>query len=330
MSVSRPRAAGIALLVAAALLAAFAPALAPNDVSRQFTDLTYAPPMPPRVVDDEGRWHAPFVHPLRLVDRLERRFVEDRSTRVPLRWLTSGKLVTTAEGDAPWLPLGADALGRDVFARALRGARLSLGVAAVATLGSMLLGALVGALAGYAGGRVDEALMRVADFVLVLPAIYVVLALRAAMPLVLSNAQVFWTMGIVLALAAWPYPARGVRSVVAGERRKEYAEAAKAVGASPLRILLRHLLPAARGFLVVQAALLVPAFVITEATLSFVGLGFAEPTPSWGVMLQEAARVSVLVDAPWMLAPAIGIVIVVTAVHLAAGWRSDDRRAMAP
>ncbi len=324
MSASRARAAGLWLLATAALLAVFAPALAPNDVSRQFADLTYAPPMAPRLVDEAGRWHAPFVYPLRLVDRLERRYVEDRSTRVPLRWLTSGRLLTTGDDTAPWLPLGADALGRDVFARSLRGARLSLGVAAVAMFGSMLLGALVGAIAGYAGGRLDEALMRVADFVLVLPAIYVVLALRAAMPLVLSNAQVFWTMGFVLALAAWPYPARGVRAVVAGERRKEYAEAAKAAGASPLRILLRHLLPAARGFLVVQAALLVPAFVLTEATLSFVGLGFAEPTPSWGVMLQEAGRVSVLVDAPWMLSPAIGIVVVVAAVHLAAGSRWDN------
>lgn len=330
MTPPRARAAGIAVLAAVALLAAFAPALAPNDVSRQFPDLSYAPPMPPRIVDDEGRWHAPFVYPLRLVDRLERRYVEDRSTRVPLRWLTSGALVTTDGDAAPWLPLGADALGRDVFARALRGARLSLGVAAVAMLGAMCLGAMFGAIAGYAGGRVDEALMRAADFVLVLPGIYVVLALRAAMPLVLSNAQVFWTMGVVLALAGWPYPARGVRAVVAAERGKEYAEAARAAGASPLRILLRHLLPAARGFLLIQAALLVPAFVLTEATLSFVGLGFAEPTPSWGVMLQEAARVSVLVDAPWLLAPAVGIVIVVSAVHLAASPRSSGERPMAP
>lgn len=329
MTLPRARVLGIALLAATTLLSAFAPALAPNDVSRQFPDLAYAPPMPPRLVDADGRWHAPFVYPLRLVDRLERRYAEDRSTRVPLRWLTGGRLLTTAGAAPPWLPLGGDALGRDVFARALGGARLSLGVAAVALLGAILLGTGIGAAAGYAGGRADEALMRLADFVLVLPAIYVVLALRAAMPLVLTNAQVFWTMALVLALAAWPYPARGVRAIVAAERRKEYAEAAKAAGASPLRILLRHLLPAAEGYLFVQAALLLPAFVVTEATLSFVGLGFAEPTPSWGVMLQEAARVSVLVDAPWLLTPAAGIVIVVSAVHLAAGRHGAPERVIA-
>lgn len=324
------RTAGVALLAAAALVAALAPALAAHDVARQFPDYNYAPPMRPHVVAADGRWHAPFVYPLRLVDRLERRFVEDRTTRVPLRWFSGGVLVSADESHGPWLPLGADALGRDVFARVVRGARLSLGLAVVATLGALLLGASIGAVAGYAGGRVDEGLMRVADFVLVLPAIYVVLALRAAMPLVLSNTEVFWIVAVVLAIAGWPYPARGVRAIVAGERAKEYAEAAKAAGASPLRILLRHLLPAAAGFLAVQATLLVPAFILAEATLSFVGLGFAEPTPSWGVMLQDAARVNSLVDAPWLLTPALAIVFVVFAVHLAADADRVRQRAMMP
>lgn len=328
MSLSPPRRLGIAMLLLTGALAALAPAIAPNDVARQFTDFGYAPPMPPRIVGDDGRFHAPFVYPLRLIDRLERRYEEDRTTRVPLRWFMSGVLLSSGDARVPWLPLGGDALGRDVFARLLRGARWSIGVAAIATLGSILLGAAVGATAGFAGGRTDEALMRVADFVLVLPAIYLVLALRAAMPLVLSNARVFWTVTAVLALAGWPYAARGVRAVVSAERRKEYAEAAKAAGARPLRILLRHLLPAAAGFLAAQATLLLPAFILAEATLSFVGLGFAEPTPSWGVMLQDAAHISTLRDAPWLMAPAGGIIIVVVAVHLAVGGGDRWPRAM--
>jgi peptide/nickel transport system permease protein len=148
------------------------------------------------------------------------------------------------------------------------------------------------------------------------------------MPLVLGTGQVFWTVASVLALAGWPYPARGVRAVVAAERRKEYAEAAKAAGAGGWRILLRHLLPATRGFLLVQATLLLPAFILAEATLSFVGLGFPPPVPSWGVMLQEAAAVGALVDAPWLLAPAVGIVTTVLAVHLATGALPKDRRSI--
>jgi peptide/nickel transport system permease protein len=307
---------GWVLVAAIVMTSAAAPLIAPNDVSRQFRDLGYAPPMPPRLIDAEGRWHAPFVYPLRLADRLERRYEEDRTTRVPLRWFSGGVLVSTADARVPWLPLGADALGRDVLARVLRGAQLSLGVAALAVFGALCIGAFVGAVAGFAGGRLDDALMRVADFVLVLPAIYVVLALRASMPLVLSTAQVFWTVACVLALAGWPYPARGVRAVIAAERSKEYSEAARASGASRVRILVRHLMPATRGFLLGQATLLLPAFILAEATLSFVGLGFLEPVPSWGVMLQEAARVGALVEAPWLLAPAAAIVITVLAVHL--------------
>jgi len=123
----------------------------------------------------------------------------------------------------------------------------------------------------------------------------------------------------VFAAAGWPYAARGVRAIVAAESRKEYVEAARAMGAGPWRILLRHLVPASRGYLLVQALLLLPAFILAEATLSFVGLGFPEPNPSWGLMLQDAGRARLLAEAPWLAAPGAAIVLAVLAVHLAAG-----------
>lgn len=307
------------LLAAIALLSAGASIVAPNDPGRQFADLSYAPPMLPHLRAADGTWRRPFVYPLRLEHRLEHRFSEDRTRPVPLVWLTSGSLVSAGGPDTPWLLLGSDALGRDIFSRLVCGARLSLGVSLFAAAGALLLGALLGAVAGFAGGRVDDFLMRAADFVLVLPAIYVVIVLRAAMPLVLSTPQVFWTMVTVLAIAGWPYVARGVRAIVAAEKRKEYAEAARAIGAGSMRILLRHVLPATAGFLAVQSTLLLPAFILAEATLSFVGFGFAEPTPSWGVMLHDASQAGVLAESPWLLSPAIAIVISVLALHLAAG-----------
>ena len=136
------------------------------------------------------------------------------------------------------------------------------------------------------------------------------------MPLVLSPAEVFWIMTGVFALAGWPYAARGVRALVAAERRKEYAEAARALGAGPWRILIMHLLPATRGFLAVQATLLVPAFIAAEATLSYVGIGFPAPFPSWGVMLREAANIRVLAEAPWLLLPAGAIVLAILSLQL--------------
>jgi peptide/nickel transport system permease protein len=179
-----------------------------------------------------------------------------------------------------------------------------------------VIGALVGAVAGYAGGLIDELLMRAAELVVVLPVIYLVLVFRAAMPLVLPPLAIFLLLGGVLALAGWPQVARGVRGVVAAERAREYAEAARALGASPARIVVRHLLPAALPFLGTQLLLLLPAFILAEATLSFVGLGFDAPLASWGTMLQEAANIRALADAPWVLAPAAAIAVVVFGINL--------------
>lgn len=311
-----------ALLFGVVLLSAvLAPVLATNPPEEQSSGHVYAPPMWPHVRDDEGRWRRPFVYPLRLVDRLERRFEQDRTRHVTVRWFANGKIATVDPGEPPWLPLGGDALGRDVYSRLVLGARLSLGVALMAAAGALAVGALVGAAAGFVGGRVDTLLMSVADFVIVLPAIYVVLALRAAMPLVLTTGQVVWATTAILALAGWPFAARGVRSIVAVERRKEYAESARAIGASRWRILLRHLLPAANGFLLVQGTLLVPAFVLAEATLSFVGLGFSEPAASWGGMLRDAGRGRAFAEAPWLLAPAAAIALTMLALQLLGGAR---------
>lgn len=319
--------AGLVLAVSIGAAALAASSLAPHDPWTQFADFEYAPPMPPRILDDQGGLHRLFIYPVRLVNRLERRFEEDRTRRVPLRWFTGGKVLSTDDEEAPWLLLGGDALGRDVFARVLGGARLSLGVALLATAGALLIGAALGAAAGFAGGAVDSAAMRLADFVIVLPVIYVVLALRAVMPLILTPQQIFWTLVAVLACAGWPYAARGVRALIAAERQKEYAEAARAMGAGRLRILLRHLLPATRGYLGVQATLLLPAFIVAEATLSFVGLGFPDSSPSWGVMLPQPAETHALMQAPWLLSPAAAIVITVLALHLLTDWRHaiEDR-----
>lgn len=313
---SRAQLAGAAILCAVVLAALLAPVLEPNDPATQYRNLAYAPPMPPRLVRD-GALSRPFVYPLRLTNRLERQFSEDRGQPVAIRFFADGRVLSTA--GHPWLLLGADPLGRDVFARLLAGSRRSLGVAGMAVLMTLGLGTLAGAAAGYLGGTTDRVITGIADFVIVLPVLYVVLTLRAAMPLTLESATVFWTMAGVLAAASWPLPARGVRSIVAVERTKAYAESAYALGAGPWRILLRHVLPASFGHVAIQGLLLFPAFIFAEATLSYLGLGFAEPLSSWGAMLQDAGRVSAMVEAPWLLAPAGAIVLTVTGVHLTLG-----------
>ena len=204
-----------------------------------------------------------------------------------------------------------------MFARLLFGARTSLSLAALAALGALLIGGALGGAAGYSGGTVDDVSMRAADFVMVLPAMYVALALRSVLPLVLSSTEVFVLLGAIFAVVGAPFIARGVRAIVRSERRLEYAAAAQALGASDLRLLGRHLLPATRGFLAVQITLLVPAFIVAEATLSYVGLGFPDQVASWGTMLHDAStNIRVFADFPWLLSPAAAMFLVVLGLNL--------------
>jgi peptide/nickel transport system permease protein len=292
-------------------VAALAPALAPYEAGRAFRDFLHAPPMRPHIEDGSV-----VAYPLVLANRMEQRFEPDRSRTVPLPWFGGA--------DVPVFLLGADDFGRDVLSRLLHGARTSIGLALVATFGAVLIGALAGAWAGYRGGWVDEAVMRVSDFVLVLPVIYVVLVLRAVLPLVLPAATVFLLVSWIFIVVGWPFVAKGVRAIVAVERQREYVQAARSLGASHGRIIVRHLLPACAGHLVVQATLLLPAFILAEATLSFIGLGFPDTVASWGTMLAGAGNYNAIARFPWTLAPAFAIFAVVFATNVIAS--SGDRR----
>lgn len=312
------KSAGITIVAAIVLAALTAPWLAPNAPDAQFAGLLNAPPTALHIRDDEGHWRRPFIHPWRLVNRLEQAYVEDRATVVSIEWLSRGRLLaSSSEADAPCLLLGADSFGRDVLSRLLFGARASLGIAALAAVGAAVLGAFIGGVAGYTGGPMDDVLMRSSDFVMVLPAMYVVLALRSVLPLVLPPATVAMLLTGIFAVVGAPFIARGVRAIVRTERRLDYAVAAEALGAGRTRLLLRHLLPAARGFVGVEITMLVPAFIVAEATLSYIGLGFPDPIASWGTMLHDASNVRVFVDFPWLLSPAVAMFAVVLGLNLA-------------
>lgn len=318
---------GAWVVALAALAALTAPVVAPHAVDEQFSGLLNAPPTLVRVRDDAGRWRTPFIYSWTRVSQLEQRYEEDRRATVPLVWLTAGRLVRSAdEARAPLLLLGADSYGRDVFSRLLYGARISLGLSLLAAIGATIVGAIVGGLAGYIGGAVDDLLMRASDFVLVLPAMYVALALRSIMPLVLASGTIFLLLAGIFSIVGAPFITRGVRAIVRAERQLDYAAAAASLGAGHVRLLGRHLLPAAQGFIVVQLTMLVPAFIVAEATLSYVGLGFPEPVASWGTMLQDAASIRALADFPWLLSPAAAMFLVVLGLNLLLQGRSHDLR----
>lgn len=301
------------LLGLLASLALVAPWLAPYDPGRAHREFLFAPPMPPRLVGASGL-QAPFVYPLQLTDRLSQTYAEDRAHPQPLPWFAP-------DDTSPSFLLGADSFGRDVLSRVLHGARRSIGLSLAATLGALLLGTVIGGLAGYRGGLIDEIVMRLADFVLVLPVIYVVLVLRAVMPLVLAPSTIFLLMVAIFSLVGWPFVARGVRGIVSAECSREYVLAAHSLGAGGARVFLRHLLPACAGYLLVQATLLLPAFILAEATLSYVGLGFPQEIPTWGTMLADAADVNVMTRFPWMLTPAAAIFALVFTANVLLGSR---------
>ena len=313
------RRAGAALAVGLLLLVALGDRIAPNSAMQQFHDSAWAPPMSLRLSGGDL-----YAHPLRLSDRLARTFTEDASRRVDVDLFARGRLVAADPGGGgPVLLFGADALGRDILARVAGAARWSLGVALAGALLAILVGALLGAAAASNGRLIDRLVVSTSTTIASLPVVYVVLALRASLPLVMSPGQVFAALTLLFGAVGWPMTAWGMRGILLRERALDYAEAARAAGASRARLLFVHLLPASSGFLVTQVLILVPGFLIAEVTLSFLGLGFPEPTPSWGTMLQEASTVRVVAEAPWMLAPAAAIALTSIALQLAAGRRSD-------
>src|SRR5262245_3732577 len=321
---------GAFILLVAASAALGAPLLAPHSNNQRFPGLLNAPPTVVHVRDATGVWRAPFVYAFRRTSQLEQKYEEDRSSPVALVWFSMGKLVQSSDdARAPLLLLGADSFGRDVFSRLLYGARLSLSLAVVAALGATLIGAVAGGAAGYVGGALDEVLMRTLDFILVLPAMYVALVLRSMMPLRLATLAVFALLSAIFSIVGSPFIARGVRGIVRSERGLDYATAAASLGAGHLRLLGRHLLPATRGFIVVEITLLVPAFIVAEATLSYVGLGFPDTIASWGTMLQDASSIGAFAAFPWLLSPAAAMFLVVLGLNLtlqgATGGRHYER-----
>ena len=297
----------LAVVVGVHLAVLFAGFLAPYDYAAQNRDRPYAPPSRPRFVTADGGFTLrPFVREAG-IERPVRFFVPGSEYRlfglVPCRRHLFGV-------DAPGrvFLLGTDAYGRDVLSRLLFGGQVALLAAWLAMALALGLAALLGAAAGFYGGAIDALVMRSAEIVLALPWLYLLLAVRAALPLRLSPGATFVSLVAVLGGLGWARPARLVRGIVLSAKERDYVRAARGFGASDLYLLRRHLLPEAAGVLLTQAALLLPHYVLAEVNLSFLGLGTPEPVPSWGSMLASLLRYHVLSSCWWMFSPVLLLV----------------------
>jgi peptide/nickel transport system permease protein len=312
------------LLWAVVALAAFcgvvlcAGFFAPYDFAAQDRDTPFAPPTAIHFVDASGAFHArPFVYGPRDSSPIAVGAAADSDSPYPLGWFVRGApykiagvfhsrvhLFGVAKPARIFL-MGSDGYGRDQFSRFLYGGQISLLAGLIAAIFSVAIGILAGGIAGYYGGWVDDILMRCGELFLALPWLYLLFAVRAALPLHISQWQVFLLLISVMGLIGWTRPARLIRGVVLSAKERNFVLAARGMGASDAYLLRRHVLPQAHAVLLTQITLLVPQYVLAEVTLTFLGLGVGEPMPSWGALLTSLQQYSVLSSYWWMFLPAL-------------------------
>jgi peptide/nickel transport system permease protein len=216
--------------------------------------------------------------------------------------------------------LGTDGFGRDVMARLTAGTRLSLLAGLLGTSLALVCAVLAGAMAGYFGGWRDRIVMHLAELFQSLPWLWFLLGIRALLPLSLSPAAALMCIALVAGLTAWPRPARLLRGVVRSTAQRDYVTAARAFGGGDLYLLRRHIIPEAAPVLLVQAVTLLPQFILAEVTLSFLGLGIGEPSPSLGGMLSVLRDLHVAGAYPWMNAPVMVLVLLTLICQSTSTW----------
>ncbi len=296
--------------------AIFAPLLAPYHYDDEQRSLSYHPPTKIHMQDEQGNWHRPFIYATQssFDEFYRRQFVEVRNQRYPIELGLNGKLFGV-EAPARLYLLGADSRGRDLWSRLVYGGRVSLSIGLFGVAISFSLGLIVGGLAGYYGGWIDDALMRVCEMIMMAPGFYLLLALRAAFPPEMSSVSVYALIVIIMSFIGWAGLARVIRGISISLREREYVLAARACGRPGWSIILKHILPNTASYAIVAATLSVPGYILGESALSLLGLGIQDPYASWGNLLSDSMSIAQVQFHPWMLIPGGLIFVTVMAYN---------------
>jgi peptide/nickel transport system permease protein len=218
---------------------------------------------------------------------------------------------------------GADQQGRDLFARVLEGSRVSLTIGIVGVVLSLIIGSVLGAFSGYMGGAVDDMIQRTIEIIRAVPTLPLWAAIAAALPRTTTVTQRYLMITVVLSLIGWTSLARELRGKVLAYRMLDYISAARLAGSSHIRIVLSHMLPNAASHIIVVATLAVPGSILGETALSFLGLGMLPPAVSWGVLLRDTQQIQSVLIHPWMLLPAVPVILAVACYFLLADGLRD-------
>lgn len=319
------------LLIIFYVVAIFAGFFAPYYVDTTHSKFPAVGPNVIRIRDTEGKFHAPFVYGYSSVLDMEsyrRVFTIDTTVRYPVRFFAKGDEYTligsiksdrhlfTVDEPGKVFLLGTDTLGRDLFSRVIYGGRISLTVGLVGVFLSLVIGSLIGVMAGYYGGLFDNVSMRIVEVLLAFPQIPLWMALAAALPPNLDSVKVYFGITVVLSFIGWGGLARQVRAKVLALRDSDFVMAARVSNCSDFRIIVRHLFPNTLSHVIVVATLAIPGMILGETTLSFLGLGIRPPMTSWGLLLSEAQATRVLLQQPWLLWPILPVMVTAIAFNL--------------